>query len=316
MGTSERLITFGETMGLFAADQPGRFGVDRSFTFGIGGAESNVAIGAARLGAVVTWFGRVGSDAIGDLIERVLVAENIDALAIRDSAYTGIMVKHDRFADLSRVDYHRQGSAGSRLTPQDIPEEAVCSSGVLHLTGITPALSPSARQTVFQAVEVARAARVPVSLDVNYRRKLWTPDDARRVLRDLASRCDMIFAGRGEADLVTGATSSSAEDAARALRRSGAREVIIKDGARGCYAIVEDTCHEVPALAVRVVDPVGAGDAFVAGYLSDLLSGADAKTRLVTAVRAGGLAVSVPGDCENLPYRGDLAMIGGHDVTR
>ena len=184
---SGALVTFGETMGLFAASRPGRFGVERSFGFGIGGAESNVAIGAARLGTAVTWFGRVGSDAVGTVIERLIASEGVETLAIRDPGFTGLMVKHERHADNTHVDYHRSGSAGSRLKPDDIPESRLRGASVLHVTGITAALSASARATVFAAIEIARGAGVCVSFDVNYRRKLWTPDEAAPVLREIAS---------------------------------------------------------------------------------------------------------------------------------
>lgn len=309
-------MTFGESMGLFAASRTGRFGRDRGFTLGLGGAESNVAVGAARLGVPVTWFGRVGSDATGDLIQRLLVAEGIDTVAVRDPGFTGLMVKHERFVGASHVDYHRSDSAGSRLSPADIPVEKVRTAGILHATGITPALSSSARAAVFQAVEVAREAGVAVSVDVNFRRKLWSPSEAAPVLRDLISRTDIVFAGRDEVDVVTGEVSTDAADAASHLSRWCGGEVVVKDGARGCAALVDGTPYQLPAVLVTVVDPVGAGDAFVAGYLADRLAAADVPTRLSTAVRCGGLAVSVPGDCENLPFRADLANLDGDDVSR
>lgn len=313
---ASQLVTFGETMGLFGADRVGRFGGDRSFALGIGGAESNVAIAAVRLGARATWFGRVGSDATGDLIARLVAAEGVDTVVVRDPGFTGLMVKHQRFADLSHVDYHRSGSAGSRLCPDDIPAERLRAADILHVTGITPGLSASARDTVYQALEMARGAGVRISLDVNYRRKVWSPDTAAPVLRELAGRSDIIFAGREEADLLTGAHSSTAHEAAASLGRLGVVETIVKDGPCGCSAIVDGVPFQLPALRVRVVDPVGAGDAFVAGYLADRLAGQGPQARLVTAIRAGALAVSVPGDCESLPSRTELDGIGADDVAR
>ena len=316
MAEASTLVTFGETMGLFIGARPGRFGVDRSFGFSVGGAESNVAIGAARLGATVTWFGRVGTDATGDFIKRLLAAEGIRTLAIDDPGFTGLMIKHERVADHAQVDYHRTGSAGARLTPRDIPVQAVRTADLLHITGITPALSSSARATVFEAVEIAKDADASVSFDLNYRRKLWAPDEAAPVLKDLAHRCDVVFAGCEEADLVTGQISTGASDAAAQLSSFGVREVVIKDGPRGCCALVDGTVHRLPAIPARVVDPVGAGDAFVSGYLADRLLGADVGRRLMTALRAGSYAVSVPGDCENLPSRTELERVGGPDTTR
>jgi len=311
-----RLVTFGETMGLFAASKAGKFGVERAFGLGIGGAESNVAIGAARLGTSVTWFGRVGSDSTGQHIVDLLTAEGIETIAIGDPGFTGLMVKHERFAGSTVVDYHRAGSAGSRLAPGDIPRERLQQARVLHLTGITPALSDSARRTTFEAIEVAKDAGVLVSLDINYRRKLWQPDEAGPVLKELVGLSDIVFAGRDESDLVTGHRSAGAQEALRHLADLGGPEVIIKDGARGCSAVIDDVALHQDAVCVQVVDPVGAGDAFVAGYLSERVRDADPELRLRVAVQAGGLAVATPGDCENLPYRSDLERINGTDVTR
>ncbi len=303
------LVTVGETMGLVAADGIGPLEYARSFSFGIGGAESNVAIGVARLGGPATWFGRVGRDATGDLIRRRLAAEQVRVLAIQDDSFTGLMVKHRRSGTALHVDYHRAGSAGSRLNPADVPVREVEAAAVLHVTGITPALGVSARATVFHAVEVARAAGVTVSVDVNYRSKLWSSYDAAPVLRDLVSRADIVFAGPEEAALV-GAPSLAA------LAALGPAEVIIKDGARGCTALIAGTSLQVPALQVQVVDPVGAGDAFVAGYLAERLAGAGVDVRLGTAIAAGAFAVTVPGDCEGLARRGDLAITSVQDVAR
>ncbi|MFC7362469.1 sugar kinase [Nocardioides astragali] len=312
------LITFGETMGLFGASRLGRFGLERNFVLGIGGAESNVAIGAARLDATAAWFGRLGDDSTGSLIETILRNEGVETHVTRDNAFTGLMVKHERFAGSSHVDYHRAGSAGSRLSPDDIPEDAVRAASILHFTGITPALSESARAATYATIDTARAAGVTVSFDVNFRNKLWTSStvDAAAVLRDLLNLSDIVFAGPDEAGLVLGTEFRSSREAAQGMRDAGVVEVVIKDGARGCFADDGQESHAVPAVNVPVVDPVGAGDAFVAGYLADRLAGRSLYARLRTAVQVGGLAVSVPGDCENLPRRRDLNSLGGVDVAR
>lgn len=312
------LVTLGESMGLVTADDIGPIEYARSFSFGIGGAESNVAIGVARLGGSASWIGRLGRDAAGDMIERRLRAEAVRVLAQRDAAFTGLMVKHRRFGDRLQVDYHRRGSAGSRLSPADLPPGVIESATILHITGITPALSDSAAQAVSAAVERARAAGVTVSFDVNYRSKLWTPDDARPVLRRLAESADVLFAGVYEATLLLdGHKGGTAAKLARAVAVLGPGHVVVKDAERGCAAFIDGEAFEVPAISVHVVDPVGAGDAFVAGYLAELLSGRPAHDRLTTATAAGAFAVSVPGDCEGLPRRSDLqALLAYDDVSR
>ena len=308
------LFTLGETMGLVAAEGIGSLEFARDFRFGIGGAESNVAIGVSRLGGPAAWLGRVGPDAAGDLIERRLRAEGVQTMVIRDRAFTGLMVKHRRTAGLVHVDYHRAGSAGSRLAPTDVPVDLLSSAGILHVTGITPALSDTARATVFHAVETARAAGVTVSVDINYRAKLWSRYDAAPVLRDLVSRADVVFAGPDEAALVLGVTDAPAAG----LAALGPTEVVIKDGPRGCTGLIDGERYAVRALAVTVVEPVGAGDAFVAGYLAERLAGLAPAGRLATAVAVGAFAVTVPGDCEGLPSRADLEALlsATDDVAR
>jgi 2-dehydro-3-deoxygluconokinase len=304
------VLTFGETMGLVAADDIGPLAYARNFSYGIGGAESNAAVGIARLGGDVTWLGRVGKDATGALIAHRLRAEGVHTRVIFDDAFTGLMVKHRRSSEVTHVDYHRAGSAGSRLGPGDVPPD-LAGASILHVTGITPALSDSARAAVFQAVETARARGVTVSLDVNYRSKLWSRFDAAPVLRDLVTRADLVFAGPDEAGLIVGDGPVAEE-----LAKLGPAEVIIKDGSRGCTAVIDGVRHEVPALRVTLVDPVGAGDAFVAGYLADREAGADPARRLATATAAGAFQVTVPGDCEGLPTRADLASLPLGDVRR
>ncbi|MEU4242319.1 sugar kinase [Actinoplanes sp. NPDC026619] len=305
------LFTFGETMGLVAADGIGPLAYARGFSFGIGGAESNVAVGVARLGGSATWLGRVGPDATGALIKARLEAAGVRALVVPDETFTGLMVRYRRSGEFAHVDYHRAGSAGSRLSPADIPTAEVREAGVLHVTGITPALSETCRSAVFQAVETARAAGVPVSIDINYRSKLWSRYDAAPVFRDLVGMADIVFASPDEAALFV-----DADDLLGGLAKLGPAEVILKDGGNGCTAQIGGERLSAPALPVTVVDPVGAGDAFVAGYLADRLAGAAPVQRLTTAIAAGAFAVTVSGDCEGAPDRSELAALTGGDLRR
>ncbi len=305
------LFTLGEAMGIFVADGIGPIEHARGFTLAVGGAETNVAVGVARLGGSAAWLGRLGPDSAGSLITGRLRASGVRVLAVPDTAPTGLMIRYRRSAQFIHADYHRAGSAGSRLTPADLPLPEVESAGVLHVTGITPALSDTARATVFAAMEAARAAGVPVSFDVNFRGKLWSRFDAAPVLRDLAALADVIFAGPDEAAIFV-----DDADPLDGLAALGPSEVILKDGARGCTALIDGVRHSVPALPVTAIDPVGAGDAFVAGYLADRLAGAPAAQRLRTAIAAGAFAVTVPGDCDGAPTRSELTALTGADINR
>lgn len=305
--TGAGLLTFGEAMGLITMDGIGSLDMARRAHIGIGGAESNVAIGVARLGGSATWIGRVGSDAVGRLITKQLTTAGVRVTAVPDPSYTGLMIRHCRAGRAAEIDYHRRGSAGSRLGTDDIPDEQIRHASVLHVTGITPALSDSARQATLHAVEVARAAGVTISLDVNYRSRLWSTDRARIVLTGLAAQSDILFAGLDEASLLVGRDRPEPGELARALSNLGPQRVLLKDGIHGCLAL--DGQREIarPALEVsHVVDPVGAGDAFVAGFLAEHLAGASFEQCVDTALAMGAFAVSVPGDCELLPTRAEL----------
>jgi 2-dehydro-3-deoxygluconokinase len=311
------LLTFGEALGLVSTTEIGTLDIARHGVIGIGGAETNLAVGAARLGVPVTWIGRVGADALGDLVRKRLADEGVDVHAVIDDSYTGVMLRHRRTAGVTHVDYHRRGSAGSRLTPEDIPVQTLERAGVVHCTGITMALSASAAAAVEHAIESARAAHVPVSFDVNYRRKLWTVDDARRALLPVVAKVDVLFAGVEEAQLLAGSDATEAAELAKRLADLGPAEVLVKHGADGCTAVIDGQIHVCAGMAVPVVDPVGAGDAFVAGYLAERLAGAAIERRLELAVATGAYAVSVPGDCELSPTRRELEeMLAATDVVR
>jgi len=307
------LVTFGESMGLISTPDIGPIEFAREFRYGIGGAESNVAIGAARLGASVTWIGRLGYDATGDMIERRLRAEGVRVQAVRDGGFTGLMLRHHRAAGHACVDYHRAGSAASRLCAADIPDDLLAGAAILHVTGITAALSESARQAVFSAAERARTLGVTVSFDVNYRAKLWERAAAAPVLRALAERADILMAGTDEVRLLLGDRDIVAgRPMLERMAALGPQEVLVKDGQRGCTALIDGVPFRLPALRVTVVDPVGAGDAFAAAYLAERLAGGTAEARLRTAIAAGAFAVAVPGDCEGLPRRHELTILGRH----
>jgi 2-dehydro-3-deoxygluconokinase len=279
-----------------------------SLRLGIAGAESNLAVGVVRLGVPATWLGRVGDDEFGRMVTMALRGQGVRTAAVVDSsAATGLMVKERRTARAVRVLYYRSGSAGSRLTPEDIDPAVVADAGVLHVTGITPALSSTAREAVFAAVDIARTAGVPVSVDLNYRSALWSPDTAGPVLRDLVRRADVLLATEEEARLVV----DGADDAALVgeLVRLGPRHVLLKLGAAGSLSSIDGRIHRTPARRVDVVDPVGAGDAFGAGYLSGLCRELAVEERLDVATAAGAFAVTVPGDWEGLPSTADLSLL-------
>ncbi|WP_130175927.1 sugar kinase [Cryobacterium sp. SO1] len=303
------VVTIGETMGLMKAETPGPLALVSSLSLGMGGSESNFAIALRRLNTTVTWVGRVGNDSLGELVLRELAAEGIVVDPLHDpTAPTGIMIKERRTMDQLKVWYYRAGSAGSRLSKEDIPIERIAHSRLLHLTGITPALSPSAAQAAQYALDVAREAGVMVSFDLNYRSSLWSEEDAGRAFRNYIAQADIVFAGDDEAVIAVGKSGDSLE-LARRITSMGPSQTIIKRGAEGCAAVIEGIEYEQDAVRVNAIDTVGAGDAFVAGYIADLLAGCTVQERLLTAVRVGAFACLVPGDWEGMPRRHELSLL-------
>lgn len=311
------VVTIGETMALLHNDAPGPLAHATELRLGIGGSESNVAIGLERLGTSASWIGRVGADSLGERILRELRAEGVDIHPTVDSeAATGLMLKERRTADATRVWYYRAGSAGSRLDPADLPAHLISRASLLHVTGITAALSTSACATILEAVRLALAANVPVSFDVNHRSSLWHGRDPGEVYRQLVAAATIVFAGEDEARLIAPGARDVRELAA-ALAGFGPTQVIIKLGADGCIALVDGIKYAQPAVPIRVVDTVGAGDAFVAGYLAEFIAGEDVETRLRTAVATGAFACLTSGDWEGLPRRSELPLLAaGEPVTR
>lgn len=321
------ILTMGESLGLLRAHGIGTLEHLASMDVAIGGAEGNVAIGLARLGTPATWVGVVGDDGLGQRVVRELRGQGVRVIArVNPTAPTAVMLKENPTAGLTRVTYFRSAGAGRTLEPSDV--EALERDGELagiqlvHVTGITPALSESAAAAVRALVDAAHRHGIPVSFDVNHRSRLWTDRDPVPVYRDLVASSDIVFAGEDEAALVVGGTDStvalSDDELIAGLAALGPGEVVLKRGADGATARDGDQTLSVPAVPVSVVDSVGAGDAFVAGYLAERVAGEPLAVRLQTAVRAGAFACTGSGDWESAPRRRDLDLLGasGDPVIR
>ncbi|MER5428647.1 sugar kinase [Streptomyces sp. NPDC002588] len=289
-----------------------------SLGLSVAGAESNVAIGLARLGHRVRWAGRVGADELGALVLRTLRAEGIDTghAATDDSGRpTGLLLTEPRLGTLTRVSYYRAGSAGSAVSPADVLPALAPGSRILHLTGITPALGPSAAEATLAAATTARDAGITVCLDVNYRSRLWTTEHARTALRPLLEYTDLLIASEDELPLVLERPDGGEAEAAQSLLTAGVTEVVVKRGARGATSFTTDGATHCAARQADAVDLVGAGDAFVAGYLSGHLRGADIPARLHRAVTTAAFAVATRGDWEGLPTQDELGLFDQPDGT-
>jgi 2-dehydro-3-deoxygluconokinase len=288
---SPAVLTVGETMALLDPLEDGELRIGMPLTLRFAGAESNFAVGLARLGVDVAWVSRLGRDPFGDLIEAGLAAEGVDLRWVRrDDAPTGLFFKW-RSGGRSSVYYRRAGSAASRLAPGDVPDEALDGVRVVHLTGITMAISESARELVLDVARRAKERGAVVVFDPNFRPALPdTPEDAAARQRAVLPFVDWYLCGEGEAELLW----PDGEIPVPCVRRVGARGAIV------------DGVEVPPPRTATVVDEVGAGDAFAAGFVYGLLQGwAPAESvRAANVIAAGALAGT--GDWETLPRLADV----------
>jgi 2-dehydro-3-deoxygluconokinase len=313
------VVTLGECLVSFVARDQGPLSDVADFRRHVAGAEANVAVGLARLGHRSAFIGRVGDDSFGTTIVRGLRGNGVDVswLRVEPDARTGLMFRERRGAGPSEVVYHRAGSAGSRLGPEDVyaadTDGLFAGARVLHITGITPALSPTCRDAVLEAIERAKANDLAIALDINLRRRLWSDAEATDVIRPLLASVDVVF-GSLEEGIVVGGTSEDAGPriVAAALIGSGAGHAVLKLGPDGAASLASDgTWTVVPAVSgVTVVDPVGAGDAFCAGYLAGQLEGLDEADALALGNACGAAVVAAEGDQAGAPTREEARRIG------
>ncbi|MEU6997318.1 sugar kinase [Nonomuraea sp. NPDC046570] len=290
------VYTLGEPLGVVSS---GRLRHDSEARLDVGGPELNLAIGLARLGHAVSYLGKVGADELGVRILTVLRGEGVDVSDVRidESAPTGLLLKESRIGHVSRVTHYRTDSAGSRLSPGNVPIDRIAAAKVLHLSGITAALGRDPRDAVHAAIRAARTAGVMISFAVDYRADLWPSlGEAQEVLGELAGYSHLLFAGQDELDLVKPALMPE-------------REVVVTRGAKGASVRADRMRYDAPSVLVPVVDTMGAGEAFVAGYLSAALDGLTPQERLSRATLLGAFAVTSASDWQGLPTRAELPLL-------
>lgn len=303
--TAADVVTVGETMLLGVVSPPGRLRHAGSMAVGIGGAESNVAIALARLGLRARWISLLGDDEPGQTVLNRIRAEGVDTSAVRrvPGRPTGLYLR-EQVGGAVRVTYYRQGSAASTLAPGGVDPAHLAGARWLHLTGITPALSPECAEATRWLARAAREVGVRVSYDVNFRSKLWDASAAADFTASMLPLVDLLLVGTEEGHALWAWDDD--ERLARRLSEQGPGEVVLKRGPAGAAALVDSHFVESAGFPVHEVDPIGAGDAFAAGYLFAHLSGSSPADRLRTGNALGALCVRGHGDYESLPSREEL----------
>jgi 2-dehydro-3-deoxygluconokinase len=299
------VVTFGETMILLAPGEREKLEFAPTYHASIGGAESNCAIGLARLGHSVCWVSRLGADPFGSRVLKTLRGECVDVSRVEVSANepTGIMFKEPAPGNSSRVFYYRRNSAAAALRGESFES---LQTKYLFVTGITPALSDSNRTLTFELVDRFRAAGAKVVFDPNMRFRLWSADQARSVFIDLAKKCDILIPSLAEAEILTGFTEHEHDSTLDELRSLGPAQVVLKGGDKGAWYADGEKRGFCPCFPVMEIDPIGAGDAFCAGLISGLLDGRSLPEAVSRGAALGAFCVSTFGDYHGLPDRAAL----------
>ena len=292
------IVAFGEPMVEF--NQTGEGG-GRQYLQGFGGDTSNFAIAAARQGATVAYVSALGDDPYGAALRELWDREGVDHNSVANdvAAFTAIyFVTHD--AQGHHFSFFRAGSAASRISPATLPQDRIAAAKVFHLSGISLAISASACDAGYAAIEAARAADVRVSFDTNLRLKLWSIDRARAVMNDVIGLADICLPSYDDVVAITGLTDADAL-VDHCLRR-GAKTVALKLGAEGAIVADADTRVRIAAHRCTPVDATGAGDTFGGAFVARLVAGDSLEAAGRYAAVAAALSTEGFGAVDPIPH--------------
>ena len=293
------LITLGESMLRLAPTDRLRLGQSQSLALSFGGAESNVAANLARLGRRTSWWSRLPDNPLGHQLVDTLRSHgvNTDDVLFCHGERLGIyFIEYGTAPRGIKVWYDRANSTASRMHSSQLPDSWLMSAGWLHLTGITPALSQSCHELIGYAIERAQILGSKVSFDVNYRALLWSAEEAARQLAPFCLAADVAFVARRDADNLFGVSGETVEDVASALQSEWGDVVIVTDGNAGAAGSDGDKVYTVAAVPAKVIDRIGAGDAFASGVIDRLLDKASLDEALQFGTALAALKLSIVGD--------------------
>jgi 2-dehydro-3-deoxygluconokinase len=314
------VVSLGESMLRLSVPIGKRLDDTRSLDVEVAGAECNVCYALARLDRKVAWVGRLPDNLLGKNVLRALRADGVDVAAVVNVPGERIGTYFIEYATPPRsiqVVYDRANSAAARMTVDDVDWDYLLDTRILHLTGITAAISDTCYEILVQAISRARAANVTVSFDVNHRAKLWDAATAGEKLRPLIAQADILFCKSNDARLLFGCTGNPRELVTQLKTLTRADAVFCTFGAEGACSLIQGEFAMLPAVPVQIVDRIGSGDAFAAGVLDAVLDG-EVRAALERGVALAAIALSQFGD-RVLTNRAELnAVIAQekHDVAR
>ena len=306
------IITIGDGMITFDPTAKGPLRFVNQFERKIGGAELNVMIGCARLGLKAGWISRLGKDEFGRHIYNTVRGEGIDVSEVKliEGYTTSLNFKEIQESGNGKTYYYRHKSPTETLTIDNLPYDYIRSAKILHVSGVFPAITERNREIILRSIQFAKQCGVKVSFDPNIRLKLWTEEQARATLCSYLPYVDYLLAGREEFELLFNTTED--KEIRSQLGKYAFEYVVVKEGANGASFLVDGEWAMVPGFIVKkVVDTVGAGDGFSAGFLYGLLQGWPIDLIMQYANAVGALVVQVQGDNEGLPYLEELEVFLG-----
>ncbi|SEK31366.1 bifunctional 2-dehydro-3-deoxygluconokinase/2-dehydro-3-deoxygalactonokinase [Haloferax larsenii] len=304
------LVTFGETMLRLSPPRGERLETAREFEVQAGGAESNVAVAAARLGRDAAWFSKLPDSPLGRRVVGELRSHGVatDGVVWDDEHRQGLYyLEHGVEPRPTNVVYDRADAAVTTLETGEVDLDAVRDADVCYTSGITPALSTTLHETTKDVLEAAQEAGTTTAFDLNYRTKLWAPDEAAAGYRDLFDAIDVLFAAQRDAETVLG-RDGDAESVARGLAADYDFEtVVVTRGAEGSLALADGDVYEQGVYEAETHDAIGTGDAFVGGYLAKHLDGGDVADSLQWASATASFKRTI---------EGDVAVVTPEDIER
>ncbi|AWK51792.1 2-keto-3-deoxygluconate kinase [Clostridium beijerinckii] len=303
------VITIGDGMIAMCPKEKGPIIFSNTFEKKIGGAELNVVIGCARLGLKSGWISRLGNDDFGKYILKTVRGDGVDVSEVKlvDGYPTSVYFKEVLSDGSSRSFYYREKSPTSTMNSEELNEEYFKNSKILHITGVFPSIIKNNQGIILEAVKLAKKHNLIVSFDPNIRLKMWTKEEAKSFIEKVLPDVDILLIGDEEIEILLGETTI--EDAIKTFHNYGIEKVVVKKGSKGAIGSDGKNLYDVAAIKPKaVVDTVGAGDGFAAGFLTSLLKGETLENCIRFGNAVGSLVVGVEGDNEGLPYYDDVLV--------
>lgn len=310
--TAPTLVTFGESMLRYSPPAGERLETTDDLSVHVGGAESNVAVAASRLGCEATWLSKLPDSPLGRRVERGIREHGVEpVIAPGDGRVGTYYLESGGQPRGTSVVYDRERAAVRTATPVELETDHVCGADAFYTSGITPALSETLAETTASLLETAVEAGATCAFDVNYRAKLWAPEAAANTLRPLFAHVDLLVVAARDAATVLN-RNGEPEAVARGLATDyDCETVVVTRGDAGAVASHDGTIYEQDAIATETADPVGTGDAFVGGFLASRLAGGSVENALDVAAATAALKRTVAGDAAVVTAEEVAAVLDG-----